>query len=523
MYDEIDLLSLRAPAGNGQENDPDDIAALDSALRRIDAYTPPPEYAAGPQRYATEPMIDALNAFQEQNGLKTDSYANPGGPTERAINNRLLGKPKGTGLLFEPPGPLAGTVGNGFRNERRDVATVQRMLGALEYMPEDPYDRPPGFIDERTTAATRRYQRDMGLEPDGWMAPGGETETALHNSISDLVRDKGRDWFACAERAGMAQARMLDQGKLSAVPAGPDDAADRDDGVPQLEPVRWEPDIWGGWNKSQRILEGSGGAVSRGGAWDRSPPPPSAPGAGAPAAPRPLPPPPIVPPTVPRDETGEGPDGRNTRRVDGSWVRYAPESFRANADGLIIERRGSKAVQDYDADLTTNAMKQAQTVAKTTSREIRHEAGARALEDRKDEKTGVTSKKGENVPQRKVGPRNELGKPIDDQRFGHSFPDMAFHAVPTGRRLFINSYTSNSSGGPDSRERGSALRLQRNAETGDIVLLVPKLGPNEILDAATFHAIVFPLLMEICLPYTPSPDKERVPMHIEKDVRRPKP
>ena len=38
MYDELDLLSLRAPAGNGQANDPNDIAALDGALRRIDAY-----------------------------------------------------------------------------------------------------------------------------------------------------------------------------------------------------------------------------------------------------------------------------------------------------------------------------------------------------------------------------------------------------------------------------------------------------------------------------------------------------
>jgi hypothetical protein len=35
--DELDLLSLNAPAGNGQTNDPADIAALDNSLRRIDA------------------------------------------------------------------------------------------------------------------------------------------------------------------------------------------------------------------------------------------------------------------------------------------------------------------------------------------------------------------------------------------------------------------------------------------------------------------------------------------------------
>jgi len=103
MLDELDLLTLNAPAGTGQINDPADIAALDNGLRRIDAYTPPPEYAGEPQAYATEPMINALKKFREQNGLKIDGYAKPNGPTERAINNRLLEKPKGVGLLFDPP------------------------------------------------------------------------------------------------------------------------------------------------------------------------------------------------------------------------------------------------------------------------------------------------------------------------------------------------------------------------------------------------------------------------------------
>lgn len=61
-----DLLSLRTPAGNGQANNPDDIEALDTSLRRIGAYEPPPEYADVPQRYATAPMTAALERFQEQ-------------------------------------------------------------------------------------------------------------------------------------------------------------------------------------------------------------------------------------------------------------------------------------------------------------------------------------------------------------------------------------------------------------------------------------------------------------------------
>ena len=86
-----------------------------------------------------------------------DGYANPNGPTERAINNRLLEKPKGAGLLFDPPAPLAGTVGNGFENRRGDVATVQRILGALDHLPEDPFDQPHEFIDENTTGAIKAF------------------------------------------------------------------------------------------------------------------------------------------------------------------------------------------------------------------------------------------------------------------------------------------------------------------------------------------------------------------------------
>src|SRR5689334_20029552 len=89
MIDDLELLYLQAPVGKGQENNPDDVEAFDGRLRKVGAYAPPPEYADNPQRYATEPMIDALERFQEQNGLKIDAVAKPGGPTERAINNAL--------------------------------------------------------------------------------------------------------------------------------------------------------------------------------------------------------------------------------------------------------------------------------------------------------------------------------------------------------------------------------------------------------------------------------------------------
>src|SRR5262249_26959845 len=151
-----DSLNLANPVGRGQTNDEDDVETLDGALRDIGTYDPPPEYAGPPQRYATEPMVEALERFQEQNGLKVDGFAMPGGPTERAINNQLLRKPRGAGLLYEPIDPIGGTVGNGFENHRSDVRNIQRGLGALGYMPEDPFDQPHGFIDERTTGSIKR-------------------------------------------------------------------------------------------------------------------------------------------------------------------------------------------------------------------------------------------------------------------------------------------------------------------------------------------------------------------------------
>ena len=103
MIDDFGLLYLNAPVGKGQENNPYDVEALDDRLRKIGAYSAPPEYADNPQRYATESMIGALERYQEQNGLKVDGVANPGGPTERAINNRLLEKPRGAGFTIRRP------------------------------------------------------------------------------------------------------------------------------------------------------------------------------------------------------------------------------------------------------------------------------------------------------------------------------------------------------------------------------------------------------------------------------------
>lgn len=229
MVDLVPYLRLRAPVGDGQENNPDDVEALDGAIRRIDAYSPPPEYRDGPQRYTTTPMIDAVRRLQSENALLVDGAALPGGPTERLINNALLAKPRGASLLFSPIAPLSGDVGDGRANARNDVAGVQRGLGALGYGPEDPFDRPHGFIDARTIDGVKLFQRDKGLTPDGWMAPGGETERAMKHSLEHLAHVKRREWMAFAERAESAQEDL--NSPPSSERAGEDNA--------KLTPVAW--------------------------------------------------------------------------------------------------------------------------------------------------------------------------------------------------------------------------------------------------------------------------------------------
>jgi hypothetical protein len=238
MSADFDLLSPQRPVGTGQENNPDDVEALDDALRAIRAYEPPPEYADGPQRYATEPMIGALERLQEQHGLKIDGVANPGGPTERAINNRLLRKPSGAGLLYDPPAPIGATVGNGFENRPGDVVSLKRKLGALDYIPEDPFDRPSGFIDEAATNAVKAFQRAKGLAVDGWLAPNGETERALDQAVRDLARAEGQDWFQFVERAGRAQEALAPR-----FVSPPDRITSPDDGDEEegVVPVRFPP------------------------------------------------------------------------------------------------------------------------------------------------------------------------------------------------------------------------------------------------------------------------------------------
>ena len=78
---------------------------------------------------------------------------------------------------------LTGSVGEGGRNDERDVKLVRRLLddwrareaGEPSVQPLSP----DGSMEPRTLAAIRSFQAWSGLDPDGRIEPGDPTWTAL--------------------------------------------------------------------------------------------------------------------------------------------------------------------------------------------------------------------------------------------------------------------------------------------------------------------------------------------------------
>ena len=67
-----------------------------------------------------------------------------------------------------------------------DVLAVKGLLNRFGYYDEPDYGITP-YPDGRLFDGIGRFQKDHGLEVDGWMQPGGETEAAMR-----IVADRGR-------------------------------------------------------------------------------------------------------------------------------------------------------------------------------------------------------------------------------------------------------------------------------------------------------------------------------------------
>lgn len=67
---------------------PEDVRLLKKALNRLGYYYPNAKH--GITKIADAAMIDALKAFQRDNGLTLDGVIVPGGETQKALNEKLV-------------------------------------------------------------------------------------------------------------------------------------------------------------------------------------------------------------------------------------------------------------------------------------------------------------------------------------------------------------------------------------------------------------------------------------------------
>lgn len=177
----LNAFRLRAPVGNGRQNDPDDVVAVQRQLAQRGYYG---QEADEPTGFIDRALIDGIRRYQDDNGLLVDGWLAPGGETER--NLKL---PRGgTHTVFNPDASPSGIelsdeIGNGRVNREVDVTGVKQALGALGLYRYDRTADPSPFIDRAMLDAIKALQAGNGLKVDGLMQPGGETVTAMNVAL----------------------------------------------------------------------------------------------------------------------------------------------------------------------------------------------------------------------------------------------------------------------------------------------------------------------------------------------------
>ncbi len=93
---------------------------------------------------------------------------------------------------FRNPTKLSEAVGATGRNQRRDVAKVEKLLGSAGTLDLKKTDGPTGYWGMRTDDATRRFQEKEGLKVDGEIKPNGPTIRKLADKRDAAKRRKER-------------------------------------------------------------------------------------------------------------------------------------------------------------------------------------------------------------------------------------------------------------------------------------------------------------------------------------------
>lgn len=221
------MLRLSQTLGASYPAEEDDVLGMKNALTQLGEYRPKP---GGPSRWTDDELFDGMKRFQRKSGLQVDGVARPGGPTATSIGSALaetaLAKTKtptakggpsptrndaGSSTLSETPKKqaearraqaiaaakrnnaakvfgLTGAVGAGQANPAAGVQETKKALAWAGYYPPGRANHSDTTPDEDMTWGLASFQRDFGLKQDGFMRPGGETETRLNALIAPLVQ-----------------------------------------------------------------------------------------------------------------------------------------------------------------------------------------------------------------------------------------------------------------------------------------------------------------------------------------------
>lgn len=187
--------ALSAPVGNRQTSMPNDLIQTRRNFSRLGRYDGDTELSV-----LDRGLDSTIRTFQRDKGLKQDGIMNPGGETERALNRDLehmMRPSEERQPYFVFPIRLSASVGNSKANQSEDVKQVQRSLGRLGLASESKLYEPSGILDKETVDSMQLFQKSNDLRVDGFMNPGGETETAMNSSLyrlsAPLSEDGGGD------------------------------------------------------------------------------------------------------------------------------------------------------------------------------------------------------------------------------------------------------------------------------------------------------------------------------------------
>lgn len=232
----IGMFNLNQTLASNSAADPDDTLNTKRALGSLGYYEAP---SFGMTEYPDEELFNGIKTFQKDNGLTKDGVMKPAGETatqlgktlaaRRTANNPLrsnntdnkeqdaiawpepfLKKPKAsapastpskTAFTPLPPKPLKKAVDLKQPNRAGDVGTaigqlVAKGIYALRNRQQDAVVKNVGLEN-----AIKAFQTQNALTVDGVMKPGGETDTALRQSLdvqaqqltSETPSDPGQD------------------------------------------------------------------------------------------------------------------------------------------------------------------------------------------------------------------------------------------------------------------------------------------------------------------------------------------